>query len=187
MKINIFEGARRISLLIAGVATAGTLIAIYTHEPYVPARYSIANPAAPFVRMEESCPSDASKHYFSSKSIAGKEISVDLCLLAMPFGKSGEQLIPYKVDEKGMIWGAASYSSEVTEYERRLEARFKIPDSDEENITKEISRRYRENMSSSLGYMIVGLAIFGAAVWAIGWIVRGFLGIPRGMDRRPDA
>lgn len=186
MAINIFEGARRIALLSTGVATIGIVIALFTYDPYMPITYSIAHPTGHFVRMEDSCPSDAGKHYFTAKTSTGKAVSVDLCLLAMSFGKNGDRLIPYKADEQGMIWGAASYSSEVSTYERKLEERFKIPLSDEEQIAKEISRRYRENMTEGFGYLVAGLAIFGGVVWAIGWIVRGFLGIPLGMDKRPD-
>lgn len=186
MAINIFEGARRIALLIAGAATLGTVIGLFTYEPYTPIAYSIAYPTGPFVRMEDTCPSDASMHYFTAKTSTGKKVSVNLCISAMSFGKNGERLIPYKVDEQGMIWGAASYSSEVSAYERRLEERFKIPLGDEEQIAKEISRRYRENVMEGFGYLVAGLAIFGGVVWAIGWIARGFLGIPRGMDKRPD-
>ena len=187
MKINIFEGARRIALLSAGVATVCTLIAIVIYEPYAPANYSIAYPNGEFIRMEESCPSNADNHYFKSTTSTRKEVSINLCLLPMPFGESREQLIPYKVDEMGVIWGAASYSSEVSDYEEKLEKRFKIPVRDEDAILKEISSSYLENMMSSLGYLVAGLAIFGAIVWAVGWIVRGFLGIPRGMDKRSDA
>lgn len=32
---------------------------------------------------------------------------------------------------------------------------------------------------------LMGLAAFWAFTWATGWIVRGFVGIPRGMDRKP--
>ncbi len=186
MSINIFEGARRIAFLIAVVAAIGTLIALVTHEPYMPVQYSIAHPTAPFVRSEEPCPSEAGKHYFTARTANGKEISVDLCLLAMSFGQAGDRLVPYKVDERGMIWGAPSYSSEVSAYERALERRFKVSPRDEQEIANELSRRYRDNFLSGLGYLAVGLAIFGAIVWAIGWIMRGFLGIPRGMDRRPE-
>lgn len=186
MKLNIFEGARRIALLIAGIAVAGTLFALATYDPYVSVQYSIAHPNGAFVRMQESCPSDAERHYFSSKTSTGESVSVDLCLLAMSFGKDNARLIPYKTDEQGMIWGAASYSSEVSDYERKLENRFKLSASDEETLKKEISQRYRENWMSGLGYLVAGLAIFAGVVWAIGWIVRGFLGIPRGMDRRPE-
>lgn len=186
MTINIFEGARRIALLVAGVATIGTLIALVTHEPYVSDTYSISYPMGTFTRMEDSCPSDAARHYFTARSSTGKDVSVTLCLLAMSFGKNGDRLIPYKVDEQGMIWGATSHSSEVSAYERALEGRFKIPPGDEQKIEKEISRRYWKNMIEGLGYLAVGLVVFGGIVWATGWIVRGFLGIPRGMDRRPD-
>ena len=186
MAINIFEGARRIALLSAGIATIGTVIALFTYEPYMPITYSIAHPTGRFERMEDSCPSDAGKHYFTTKTSSGKKASINLCLLAMSFGKNGDRLIPYKVDEQEIIWGAASYSGEITAYERKLEERFKIPLGDDEQISKEISRRYRENMAEGFGYLVAGLAIFGGVVWAIGWIVRGFLGIPRGMDKRPD-
>ena len=186
MAINIFEGARRISLLSAGVATIVTVIALFTYEPYLPITYSIAHPTGRFMRLEDSCPSDAGKHYFTTKTSTGKKVSIDLCLLAMSFGKSGDRLIPYKVDEKEMIWGAAPYSSEISAYERKLEERFKIPLGDEEQIAKEISRLHRENMMEGFGYLVAGLAIFGVVVWAIGWVMRGFLGIPHGMDKRPD-
>jgi hypothetical protein len=181
--INIFEGARRIALLIAGVATIGTLIGLFTYEPYMPITYSIAEPTGSFVRMEDSCPSDAGKHYFTANTNKGNEISVDLCLLAMSFGENDDRLIPYKIDEKGMIWGAAPFSSEVSAYERQLEERFQIPLVDEDQITKQISRNYREYIQEGFGYLIAGLAIFGGIVWVIGWIARGFLGIPRGMDK----
>jgi len=186
MKLNIFEGSRRIALMIAGVAVAGTLFALATYDPYVSVQYSIANPNGAFVQIQESCPSDAERHYFSSRTSSGESVSVDLCLLAMTFGKDNARLIPYKIDEQGMIWGAASYSSEVSDYEQKLEGRFKLPASDEGTLKKEISQRYRENWVSGLGYLVAGLAIFSGVVWAIGWIVRGFLGIPRGMDRRPE-
>ena len=184
MKINVFEGARRIALLIGGVAIAGTLISLATDDPYVSVKYSIAHPNGAFVRMQESCPSDASRHYFTSKISTGESVSIDLCLLAMTFDNA--RLIPYKIDKEGMTWGAASYSSEVSDYERMLEGRFKLPAGDEDALKKEISRRYRENWISDLGYLVAGLAIFAGFVWAVGWITRGFLGIPRGMDRRPE-
>ena len=186
MAFNIFEGARRVALLIVGVAVVGTLIALATYDPYISVHYSIAYPNGAFVRMEESCPSDADRQYFTSRTSTGESVSVDLCLLAMTFGKDNTRLIPYKIDEQGMIWGAASYSSEVSDYERKLEGRFKLSASDEETLTKEISQRYRENWMSGLGYLVVGLAIFAGVVWVVGWIVRGFLGIPLGMDRRPE-
>ena len=188
MAINIFEGARRIALLCAGATIIGTVIWSFTYEPYVSVTYSIdhPSPSSPFIQTQDSCPSDAGSDYFSTKTSRGENVSVLLCLFAMPFGEKNEQLIPYKVDEQGMVWGAASYSSEVSEYERTLERRFKIPMGDEEQIRKEISQKYREEVALGYGYLVVGLLIFALVVWSIGWIVRGFLSIPRGMDKRPN-
>ena len=122
MTFNIFEGSRRIAQLIGGIAVAGTLIALFTYDPYISVQYSIAHPNGAFVRMQESCPSDAGRHYFTSGTSKGESVSVNLCLLAMPFGKDSTPLIPYKIDEKGMIWGAAKYSSEVSDYESKLQS-----------------------------------------------------------------
>ena len=186
MKINIFAGARRIAILIGSIAIVGTLIALVIYDPYVPAEYSLAHPNGGFVRMQGLCPVDASRHYFSSKSSKNENVSVTVCLLTMPFGKENSLLIPYKVDERGMTWGAASYTSEISDYKRIIEERFKMSSSDEELLKKEISQNYRKNWFSGLGYLIAGLTIFACFVSAFGWIVRGFLSIPRGMDKRPE-
>ncbi len=36
-------------------------------------------------------------------------------------------------------------------------------------------------------YALGGLIFLWGFSWAVGWIVRGFMGIPKGHDRRPDA
>lgn len=104
----------------------------------------------------------------------------------MPFGKNSDQLVPYKIDEKNMVWGATSYSIEVLGYEKELEARFVLPAEDSEWLKEEISRRYRDNWKESLIGLGIGLVIFNGIVWALGWIARGFMGIPRGMDKKPS-
>jgi hypothetical protein len=185
MKFNIFEGGRRIALLIGGIVVIGTLIALALNKPYVSAKYSIASPKAEFVKMQESCPSDAAQHYFTSKTSTKNDISIDLCILAMSFNENGNRLIPYKIDEKG-IWGASNFTNEIQEYRRILEGRFKLSLNDEVVMTNELSQSYRDNWIQGLGYLIAGLAVFASVVGAIGWIVRGFLGIPRGMDKRPE-
>lgn len=184
MRFNIFEGARRISLAVAVLATAGTLIGLFTHEPYASLSYSVAHPTGPFVRTEDSCPYQGARHYFSTHTTKGRRASINLCLLPMQFGEKREELIPYKVDDKGMIWGAATYSTEVSSYERSLETRFRLSVADDQEISREISREYRDNWFTGLGILAVCLAVFAAFVWTTGWVVRGFLGIPRGKDAR---
>lgn len=186
MNVNIFEGSRRIAYLAGGLATAGTLIVAATYDPYISVGYSIAHPRGSFMRMKEACPTEAAQHYFAATSPSGKQVSIDLCLLTMSFGKNYDQLVPYKIDEKNMVWGAARYSNEVSAYERELEARFVLPAEDNEWLEKEISRRYWDNWKESLSHLGIGLAMFAGFVWAVGWITRGFMGIPRGMDRKPS-
>jgi hypothetical protein len=185
--VNIFEGSRRIALLAGGIAIVVTLIGLGTDDPYVSVSYSISHPNGSFQRMTESCPAASGRHYFTTTSKSGKRVSINLCLLTMPFGDDKQQLVPYKVDEKNMLWGAATYSSEVSEYEETLEARFVLPPEDNDWIENEISTQYWKNWKEGLGYLGIGLAIFAGFVWAVGWIVRGFMGIPRGMDRRPSS
>jgi len=184
--MNIFEGSRRIAYLVGGLATAGTLIYAVTYDPYISLDYSISHPRAAFQRMKQSCPTDAGRTFFTTTSQFGTSVSIDLCLLTMEFGEDKKQLIPYKVDEKNMIWGAASYSSEVSAYEKELEARFVLSAEDNDWVKEEESRRYWDNWKESVRNLAIGLATFAGFVWAVGWIVRGFLGIPHGMDKKPN-
>jgi hypothetical protein len=186
MKINVFEGARRVALLAAGLVTVGTVIALIVQRPYQSTTYLVESPDSTFKRTDGSCPSDAASNYFTAKTSTGQDVSVHLCILAMSFGEKNERLIPYKIDELGRTWANDTYSSDVRAYKEKLEARFRVPISDEEQITKAISQSYRKSLMEGFTYLIAGLAIFAAIVWSLGWIVRGFLGIPRGMDRRPD-
>lgn len=184
MRINIFEGARRIALLIAVLVTVIALVVTATNKPYLSVNYHVYRPDAPFNRTDEPCPTGAARDYFSKMSPNGNSVGINLCLLTMPFGKDHQQLVPYRIDQSGMLLGAASYSNEVSVYEQNLENRFMFPASDSSWVDEEISRRYRKNWLNSLAFMAVGLGVFWVLVWAIGWIVRGFAGIPLGKDRR---
>ncbi len=87
------------------------------------------------------------------------------------------QLIPYKIDADSRTWGASPGSSALTTYKTQVEKRFAI---------EEAEIMWRGPFAKVMGYLAAGLALFSALVWVIGWIVRGLLGIPRGMDKRPD-
>jgi hypothetical protein len=182
VRFNVFSGARRIAVLTAAVGALITLGVAATHEPYVPFTYVVEHPTGPFKRSDESCPSSAARHYFTKSLESGKRVSITLCILSMKFGSDGKELIPYRVDEKGMLWGAATYSSEVSEYERQLERRFRMPFSDQDEFLSTTEKRYWDNWKSSILALGIGFAVFWLFVWATGWIVRGFLGIPMGSD-----
>jgi len=184
-RLNVFEGARRIAMVIAAIPTIYVLIGVATSTPYLPVYYHVTGPDAPFIKTDNSCPAESRKYYFSKEVSNGYSAHIELCLLSSSFGKDSRQLIPYKIDKDGMIWGAWPYSSEVDEYTRALERRFAFSDVDTQLIEKELSRIKRNIWLESLGYLVASLAIFWMFVCAIGWIVRGFAGIPRGADHRP--
>ena len=128
MSFNIFEGARRLALLTGGVATLLTVTTWYNSESYPTVYYEITQPGMSFHRQDaDLCPSDGIRQHFKATSKRGGPVWVSLCAMPMEF-KGGVKLIPYKVDDKGMIWGASRYSSEVDEYLKNLEKFFKIPE-----------------------------------------------------------
>jgi len=186
--INIFEGARRIAILLGGGAAIITLLVAFNQDTYYRATYSLATPNAPFRKSDGNCPSQGRNIYFDYRTSSGKEVSVSVCLEPMTFtnkNKEEVELIPYKTDAEGMTWGAMGYSSEISIYEKQVKKRFTMTATDEEASIKEGSKEWRSQFIETMGYLVVGLGIFAAFVLAIGWIVRGFLGIPRGMDKRP--
>lgn len=184
--MNIFEGSRRIAYLIGGVVVVVVLAVTATYDPYISINYSISHPDATPQRMEESCPEKAGRAFISSKSQSGIPVSVNLCLLTMEFGDDKQKLVPYKIDEKGMIWGAVSYSDEVNRYMDTVESNFSIPNGDNKWIEDEKSRQYWGRWKDNILGLAVGLSIFAIFVWAVGWVVRGFVGIPRGLDKKPE-
>lgn len=189
MAINIFEGARRIALLLGGGAAVITVLVAFNQNAYYHAQYSLAAPNAPFRKTDGGCQSEGRTIYFDHKTSSGKEVSVSLCLEPMTFtnkNKDETELIPYKTDADGMTWGARPYSTEISTYETQVKKRFTMTATDEEVSIKEAAKQWRSQFAEAMGYLVAGLAIFGALVLAMGWIARGFLGIPRGMDKRPD-
>ncbi len=232
MAINIFEGARRIALLLGGGAAVITVLVAFNQDAYYHATYSLAAPNAPFRKTDDGCPSEGRAIDFNHKTSSGKEVRVSVCLEPMTFpraevmsaieelkalareaiargdrdtatramdkieamqaqnatnkNKEETELIPYKTDADGMTWGGRRYSSEISTYETQVKKRFTMTATDEATSIKEAAKMWRSQFAEAMGYLAAGLAIFGALVWAVGWIVRGFMGIPRGSDVKPQ-
>ena len=183
MAVNIFRGARRIAL-VAGVLAAGATIAVLaTDRPLLSANYMLARPDAPFTRSADKCPKDGDILYPTAQTPQGRSVFVTICLLPMAFGKASTRLVPYRIDKDGMIWGALPYSRELTEYERIVEERFRLAQDHGEDLDRESVRRRKHDLLAGLGWLIVALAAYWATVGTMGWIVRGFLGIPRRKDQ----
>ena len=184
MKINIFSGARRLALVLAALAALIALGVTAFHEPYVSLSYTVAAPNAPFIRTQEDCPEKGATHFLTASASQGESVFVTLCLLPTTFGEDNAELIPYKIDSKGMIWGAEEYSTEVFAYEKELERRLRLSPADLAAVESEKSVKYWQQLRETLLYLALGLAVFWLLITAIGWVVRGFVGIPFGKDSK---
>nr|CAS02893.1 putative integron gene cassette protein [uncultured bacterium] len=161
------------------------VFAAATSDPYLTIDYNIARPDVAPIKTDEPCPLNAGRHFLSRKTPGGRSVNINLCLLTMSFGKESAQLIPYKIEQSGIIWGAASYSNEIDAYEREIEKRFVLPSSDAQWADREISRLYRETLLRVLGY----LRCWACCVLDLWFCVSGGSSVvswefPRGQDHR---
>lgn len=184
MRINVFEGGRRIALLLAALTSAFVIWLASSYEPYLSYKYNIDLPGATPVHTMAGCPSTGRSEWFSWDTPSGHSVSIDVCLLSSSFGDDGTQLVPFRKEKNGMYWGAPAYSDDVNTYADSIEASFSLPASELARIERDVSRRYWKHMRETLGGLAIGLGIFWVLVWAIGWVVRGFAGVPDGRDER---
>ncbi len=77
-------------------------------------------------------------------------------------------------------------SHEVTEYTERTINTFVIPQADGKQIDARWWSKRWEGIREVTINLLAGLALLFAFTWAVGWILRGFMGIPRGLDKKPS-
>jgi hypothetical protein len=184
MAMNMFEGARRIAKLIAALWVIGWLVAAFQVRPDISVTYKVTWPDVPPVRMSEDCPSDSGTKYERKATQNGTSARVIFCFLAYTSSK-GDRSIPYEVDRVRNLWrGSDEYSTEVRAYMSSISNNFRYS-ADDENW---IEGQKWPSIFQQLGLGALGgsggLVFLWAFTWATGWIVRGFMGIPRGSDSR---
>ena len=116
VKFNVFEGARRIVLLIQSIIVLVFFWTLFVDSPYVSLKYATTQPDQPFLKMPNdfNCDStSSSSEYITRKTKGGDEVSITLCFMAQIFPQG--MLVPYKID-KDKIWGAQNYSQPVQAY-----------------------------------------------------------------------
>jgi hypothetical protein len=186
MAVNIFEGARRISVSIQVLWVVAALSIGIFNTPYVSLYYISYSPSDPLkLSNVEECNVYDAKEYVSQNDSDGDKIHVTLCFKASAF-EGGNMLIPYKVDEKNSnkVWGKDKYSAEVVNYIASRTRLFLMS----QQAENDSSRKWRQEKwnsikvgikVASIGYVIILIFTYG-----MGWIVRGFRGIPQGQDSK---
>lgn len=184
MAINMFEGARRIAKLVAALWAVGWLVAAFQVKPEISVTYKVIWPDEPPVRMAEDCPSDSGTEYENKATRSGTSAWVKFCFLAQT-SSQGNRAIPYEIDRTSHRWrGAEKYSSEVSTYMSSISKKFRFSAEDEKWIEEQKwPSIFRQLGLGALG-VAGGLVFLWAFTWAVGWIVRGFMSIPRGSDSR---
>lgn len=186
MRMNIFSGGRRIAIVV-GAVTAGVcgFVAWLASEPYIRLAYSVdAHNQAILDDKACSFANDGMKTLYKTSS-SGRSVSVTLCFRAHP-ASDGRMLVPYRVESDGTIWMNTSYSPDVEARMSGYTSSFHLPPEDDSRVESMFGALQRAQLFNT------GLAAGAGAlaVWLItavsGWIVRGFLGVPRGADFRPQ-
>lgn len=247
MKLNVFEGVRRIALALGALWVVGCIAYAVFAEPYASATFAIPGPGEPPVKAER-CADDDATAYTTAMISKDHSIGISLCFTAQK-SADGRFLVPYstmtrvpdgslagvyvegiptsmsradviaKLKANGYkvssvdvgelahplkaqlsppggqevpIWGHylkmdTKYSSEVSKYTGAAEKRFTIGAGDLERLEQLHSRAVFDQWKLALQVLAGGLVFGWVLMVATGWIVRGFLGIPRGQDARPDA
>lgn len=185
MQINVFEGARRISVALGVLWVGGFLVAAMMSNPFVNITYSIPTFGAKPVKVDD-CPTVAEPMYEWVTTSLGDSVRLELCLGTMPSDDGTRMLVPYARAEGGQVWLGAKYSNEVRNYTKQLAEALHLSG----DIAAEVeSLKWKKRIAEWRDYgavMLGGLLAGWVFVSAIGWVVRGFLGIPRGKDVRND-
>lgn len=185
MKFNVFEGARRIVLLLQGIFVLAALGIGFFDDPYVRLVYETRYPNEPFslAKNRECNYSNDASEEIERKTENGNEINITLCYRGSPFS-GGDILIPFRLEDDGKVWGNGKYSTEVSEYTKKRTASFVLPPDAHDEYRKAWWEKKFENAWDGIKTAAIGYICILIFSFSVGWIVRGFLGIPQGRDHR---
>jgi hypothetical protein len=165
------------------VGIIGAIIGVFQQEPYISYQYRIADFGADPVQSDEcSIGTDGTK-YLDYKNNDGTTFHVRLCFAASR-AKDGRMLVPY-TERDGQTWMNSSFSDEVLRYmDIYTSFIFKLKPADFTKAQNDYSSEKFWFRVKGIGYVILGTVLFWLSVSCIGWVMRGFLGIPNGSDKR---
>lgn len=186
--MNIFEGSRRVAKAVAVLWIVGFAIAASLNKESVYVTYFVYGPGGnPVLLMSKNC-DEASASEFglpSFKTEKGTAVSVRLCFVAQQGFSNGQVLVPFKnVPNSDQVLGNERFSKEVKEYTKAYAEKFQLPKGDFETLDNIASTQWWKTIREGASLMLGGLFFLYLITLGIGWIVRGFLNIPKGMDTK---
>jgi hypothetical protein len=214
MSVNWFEGGRRIStLLMVLVAAGGLAYVAFINEPTP--MLSSRGPEMPWFVGDADCKYPSYQRVLPDLEWGGKNPGLALCFLALDNDKIPYAVAPTPPEEKARqareeaedrtriargepppirlaspwYYTDDSYSPRVDAYVAKSVADLKVTRELREQLNKTPwrfrahKRAFKEALPWVLG-LCIGIWLITAV---IGWIVRGFAGVPTGQDFRPVA
>ena len=186
--MNIFEGSRRVAKAVAVLWIAGFAIAASLNKESVYVTYFVYGPEGnPLLLQTKNC-DEASAQKFGLpyyKTDKGTNVSVSLCFVAQGGFSNGKVLIPYKlIPETNKVLGDERFSAEVKDYISTYAKNFQLPKRDFETLDTIASTQWWKTIRDGASVMFGGLFFLYTLTLGVGWIVRGFLNIPKGKDTK---
>jgi hypothetical protein len=182
MAFNVFEGARRLMAVGLILILAIGVFGAYSTSAYITRSYSMDFSGTP--TAVDSCPAGSEDEY-KSEYIDGGSVGVTLCFPGF-VTDDGRTVIGY-VAADGQVFGNNRYAPEVDAYIEKRKTAFSIPPAHLGRVSDLLRAKKRSDRLEIMGVTIgcmFGLWLLSSVV---GWIVRGFFGIPGGADRKPSA
>jgi hypothetical protein len=196
MKLNVFEGARRILMAFSGIWVVGWVTFAIVRAPEEPPylSYSIAGPGQPMIRTA-GCEAYAEIRNTSALTPKGYKIGVHLCFKTQMhrtnLWEEREFLIPYVAASSGTATSPSAVAlgrleeDDVKAYLAAVIKGFVLPaDGIKEADQLSLDTRL-DPWKQAIASIGLGLVVVWTSAILIGWVIRGFMGIPRGKDARP--
>lgn len=206
MAVNWFEGGRRIRDLICWAAIAGAgIYVIWGGSDQI--TFETHAPDEPWALASKPCDhSDHLEYGPSFKFSNGKERSVLLCFRATERGRfryletTRPANAPPKINvviggppppETKWYYEGTEYQTEVVDYFLKGKASFEISPALDKEVVDSLTaiewKAGQERLGDAVKAVGGSLAGFWLLTAVLGWILRGFAGIPAGADHRPRA
>ena len=195
MAINIFEVGRRVSILLSVALILG--FSVYTlkhyneYPPYIPVTYVPTDAVkVPMMRVEECPPLSFTTPEIKMETKNGTVATVYLCRADSEY----EEVIALAIeaDRKGvseMQDRAVKRHAALYEHSPMETAQIKSAFVEDEKWVDDqwLPEILKSYLGPLVGFVSISLLFLWVFTWAVGWLVRGFMGIPRGQDNKNES
>lgn len=100
-------------------------------------------------------------------------------------GATDDEVETYLRDVEKLPYRTPGDDPRVQKYMKEVVSSLKLDKAALDRVAKKRSADIRDSFASAFKWLFGGLFVGWLVVLAIGWTVRGFMGIPMGMDRKP--